>query len=172
MWIYGAGPGWSYTEMREFGTSIGPWLWFKLYWAAWALLLAVVAALFWVRGKESGFGFRLQLACHRFTKQTVGAASVAALLILSLGGFIFYNTNILNKYRNSVEVGDWRAEYERRYGRYENIPRPQLTATKLHIEIYPERRAVEIRGSYLLLNGSDVTIDSIHVSTSTGGATH
>ncbi len=52
--VYGAGPAWSYTEMRGFGPSLGPWLWFKLYWAAWALLLAVVARLLWVRGKESG----------------------------------------------------------------------------------------------------------------------
>ena len=29
--------------MRGFGPSLGPWLWFKLYWAAWALLLAVAA---------------------------------------------------------------------------------------------------------------------------------
>jgi ABC-2 type transport system permease protein len=171
LWIYGAGPGWSYTEMREFGASIGPWLWFKLYWAAWALLLVVVTRLFWVRGKESGIDVRLKLARRRFSNKTVWTAGVAVSLILSLGGFIFYNTNILNKYRNSTEVGDWRAEYERRYGRYENISQPQLTATKLHIEIYPERRAVEIRGSYFLLNASDVTIDSIHVSTSTGGAT-
>lgn len=170
MWIYGAGPGWSYTEMREFGTSIGPWLWFKLYWVAWALLLVVLAKLFWVRGKESGFGLRLQLARRRFTNGTVWTAGVALLLILSPGGFIFYNTNILNKYRNSTEVGNWRAEYERRYGQYENVARPQLTGTKLHVEIYPESRAVEIRGTYRLVNESKIAIDSIHVSTSTGGA--
>ncbi len=46
--------GGRYTEMRGFGPSLGPWLWFKLYWAAWALLLAVVARLLWVRGRESG----------------------------------------------------------------------------------------------------------------------
>ena len=39
--IFGAGPGWNYTDLRGFGTSLAPWAWFKLYWAAWALLLAV-----------------------------------------------------------------------------------------------------------------------------------
>ena len=29
-----------YSDMRGFDPFIGPWLWFKLYWAAWALLLA------------------------------------------------------------------------------------------------------------------------------------
>src|SRR6185295_411108 len=49
--VYGSAPRWSYTDMRGFGPSLGPWRWFILYWSAWALLLAVVARLLWVRGK-------------------------------------------------------------------------------------------------------------------------
>lgn len=170
MLIYGAGPGWSYTEMREFGTFIGPWMWFKSYWAAWALFLAVIAALFWARGKEGGFRVRLSLARRRFSGQTRWVAGVAALLILSIGGYIFYNTNILNKYSNSSEFEEWQAEYEHRYGKYENTLQPELTGTKLNIEIYPQQRAADIRGSYRLLNTSNVAIDSIHLSTTVSGA--
>ncbi|OJT26045.1 hypothetical protein BO221_09440 [Archangium sp. Cb G35] len=167
--VYGAGPGWSYTEMRGFGPFLGPWLWFKLYWAAWALLLAVVARLFWVRGKESGLGVRLRLARRRFTRPTAWVAGAAAVLILTLGGFIFYNTNVLNPYLSGSGITERRAEYERRYRRYESIPQPQLTGTHLRVEIHPERRAVEIRGSYRLVNGSALPIDSIHVATAMGG---
>jgi ABC-2 type transport system permease protein len=166
--IYGAGPNWTYTEIREFGPFLGPWLWFKLYWAAWALLLTVLAMLFWVRGKENGFRFRLQSARHRFTGSTTTACSVAVILILVLGGFIFYNTNILNTYRNSTQVGEWRARYEHRYGRFENVLQPSIARTKLNVDIYPERYGVTIHGSYYLVNKGDVAIDSIHVSTSTG----
>jgi ABC-2 type transport system permease protein len=168
--IFGAGPGWSYTEMREFGPFIAPWLWFKLYWAAWALLLVVIATLFRVRGKESALSVRLPIAKHRFNQQTAWVAGIATVLIISFGGFIFYNTNILNTYFNGDEMGELRAAYERLYGRYENIAQPQLTGTKLHVEIYPEKRAVDIRGSYQLINRNNVDIDSIHVSTSMSGA--
>ena len=168
--VYGAGPGWSYTEMRGFGPFLGPWLWFKLYWAAWALLLAVVARLLWVRGKEEGASARLRLARDRFARSStrvVGAAAVG--LLLALGGFVFYNTNVLNQYLSSADVTERRAVYERRYRRYESIPQPRLTGTNLRVEIHPERRAAEIRGSYRLVNGSTVSIDSIHVATATGG---
>ncbi|HEX6862602.1 MAG TPA: hypothetical protein VF414_07300, partial [Thermoanaerobaculia bacterium] len=163
--VYGAGPGWSYTEMRGFGPSLGPWLWFKLYWAAWALLLAVVARLLWVRGRESGLGVRLQLARRRFTRPTAWTAAAAVGLILTLGGFIFYNTNVLNEYRTASDIVERSAEYERRYRRYAGIPQPRLTGTRLHVEIHPERREVQIRGSYRLVNRSTVAIDSIHVAT-------
>jgi ABC-2 type transport system permease protein len=166
--IYGAGPGWSYTEMGGFGPSIGPWLWFKLYWAAWALLLAAVGRLLWVRGQESGFRMRLHLARRRFTRATTWTAAAAVGLILVLGGFIFYNTNVLNEYLTASDVVERRAEYERRYGRYARVPQPRITGTNLHVEIYPERRAVDIRGSYRLVNRDAVPIDSIHVATVRG----
>ncbi len=163
--VYGAGPGWSFTEMRGFGPSLGPWLWFKLYWAAWALLLGVVARLLWVRGRESGLGVRLGLARRRFTGPTAWTAAAGVGLILTLGGFIFYNTNVLNEYLTASGIVERSAEYERLYRRYADIPQPRLTGTRLRVEVYPERREVQIRGSYFLVNRSAVAIDSIHVAT-------
>jgi len=163
--VYGAGPGWSYTEMSGFGPSLGPWVWFKLYWAAWALLLAVVARLLWVRGRERGLGVRLQGARRRLTRPTAWTAAAAVGLILTLGGFIFYNTNVLNEYRTASDVAERRAEYERRYGRYDGIPQPRLTGVNLRVEIYPYQRKAEIRGTYRLVNRSAMAIDSVHVAT-------
>lgn len=163
--VYGSDLGWSYTDMRGFGPFLGPWLWFKLYWAAWALLLAVVARLLWTRGRERSPGARLQLARHHFTHRTAWTAAVAVGLILTLGGFIFYNTNVLNEYSTDSDRMEQRADYERRYGRYEGIPQPRLTGTKLQVEIYPERREVDINGTYRLVNKSPVAIDSIHLAT-------
>ncbi len=99
--IYGSGPRWTYSDMRGFGPSLGPWLWFKLYWAAWALLLAVGGKLLWVRGAERSFRSRLHLARRRSTRATLGVAALAVALIVTLGGFIFYNTNSLNRYRTA-----------------------------------------------------------------------
>ena len=162
--IYGAGPMWTYTDMRGFGPSIAPWLWFKLYWAAWALLLAVLARLAWVRGRESSVGARLRLARQRFHRSAVVGAASAIGLILMLGGFIFYNTNVQNEHRTSSEIAKLRAEYELRYKRYESVPQPQVIATRLHVEILPQRREVSVRGSHQLLNSSAVPIDSIHIA--------
>ncbi|GAB3171490.1 ABC transporter permease/M1 family aminopeptidase [Telluribacter humicola] len=168
MLIYGASPGWSYTEMRGFEPSIGPWLWFKSYWVAWALLLAVTARLLWVRGRETSFPVRLRLARQRLTRTTVWTAGLAVGLILTLGGFIFYNTNVLNEYHTASEMKERAAAYEQSYGQYSDTPQPQLAATKLNIEIYPERRAVDIIGTYHLVNHNKKAIDSIHVTTVPG----
>jgi ABC-type transport system involved in multi-copper enzyme maturation permease subunit len=166
--IYGAGPEWSYTEMTGFGNSIGPWLWFKLYWAAWALLLAVFGRLFWVRGLGKSLTDRLRIARFRMTRSTVTVGTLAAALVLLFGGFIFYNTNILNKYVTASEVKQLQAEYEKQYGQYAGKPQPTLTATKLHVEIYPDQRIISIHGTYTLINTHAEAIESIHIATATG----
>jgi ABC-2 type transport system permease protein len=165
---YGAAPGWTYSDLRGFGASIGPWLWFKLYWGAWALLLMVAAKLFWVRGREQGVLSRLKLARRRLTRSTISVAAAALALIISLGGFIFYNTNVLNAYESASYKMERRAEYERRYGQYEGIPQPRLASAALRVEIYPERREAEILGSYRLVNKSGVGIEAIHLATASG----
>ena len=163
--VYGSDPGWTYSDMRGFEPFVGPWLWFKFYWAAWALLLAVAATLFWVSGTEADLGSRLALARRRFTRRAAGLAAASVALILTLGGFIFYNTNVLNPYRTASGGVAWRAEYERRYGQYKGIRQPQLIGTNLRVEIYPDRREAEIRGTFHLVNTSTDAIDSIHVAT-------
>jgi ABC-type transport system involved in multi-copper enzyme maturation permease subunit len=167
--IYGSDPGWTYSDMRGFDPFIAPWLWFKLYWTGWAALLAVAGTLFWVRGKEPGV--RLALARRRVTPRAAGVVSATLALVLMSGGFIFYNTNVLNAYRSASEAGAARAEYERRYGRYKGIPQPQLEATTLRVEIYPRRGEVDIHGTFLLVNRRAHAIGAIHLATSSAVTT-
>ena len=162
--VYGSDPGWSYSGVRGFGPFIGPWLWFKLYWTAWALLLAGLATLFWVRGTETTPASRIALAGRRFTRRMRGAVVATLALIISMGGFIFYNTNVLNGYAPAAAGVARRAEYEKRYGQYRNVLQPQLTRTSLRVEIYPERREVEIRGAFDLVNATEAAIDTIHLA--------
>jgi ABC-type transport system involved in multi-copper enzyme maturation permease subunit len=166
--VYGSAPKWAYTDMRGFGASLTPWRWFMLYWGAWALLLAVVGKLLWMRGAEGGARARLKQARHRFTRSTAGAAVVAVGLVVALGGFVFYNTNVLNDYSSPSERAARQAEYERCFGRYARVAQPRLAGTRLRVEIHPKRREVEIRGSYHLVNASGAPIDTIHVAVAPG----
>ena len=161
--LYGGAPAWSYSEMAGFASQIEPWLWFRLYWSGWALLFAVLAYLFWVRGAERGLRPRLALARRRLTRGPVAIGTAALAIIVGAGTFVFFNTNVLHRYRTDAELDRHRDEYERLYGQYATLAQPVLAATKLHVEFYPERGAATVRGSYRLENRSAVAIGSIHV---------
>jgi hypothetical protein len=162
--VYGGDAGWTYSDMNGFGPFLEPFLWFKLYSAGWALLLAVAACLLWVRGRESGVRGRLRQARARFVGSLRRMVGVALGLILLVGGFIFYNTNVLNAFGAADEAAALSTEYQERYGRFENIAQPMIERARLRVEIYPDEPAVDVSGSFHLVNRSGASIDSIHVS--------
>lgn len=166
--VYGSAPDWFYSDMRGFGRSLGPWSWFMLYWGAWALLLAVAAKLLWVRGLERRPRVRLRQARGRFTRPTAAIAAAAVALVVGLGGFVFYNTNVLNAYRTPADAAEMRAGYERRYGRFAGAAQPRLARVSLRVEIHPRRRAAEVRGTYHLVNETAEAIERIHVAPAFG----
>ncbi|BCT93415.1 hypothetical protein LYSHEL_24390 [Lysobacter helvus] len=165
--VFGASPDWSYSDIRGFGASLLPWLAFKAYWIAWAVLLAVLARLAWVRGRESDPRARLALARARMTRPTMITAAFATLAVLGLGTGILYNTNVRNHYRSHDAGLANQAAYERRYARYADVPQPRVTASSMRVELYPKQRAADFRGRYRLVNATPHAIDTVHVATAT-----
>ncbi|MGH7503573.1 MAG: hypothetical protein ACREL7_17740 [Longimicrobiales bacterium] len=163
---YGWKPDWRYSPISGFEPFLGPVLWFQLYWAAWTILLALVARLLWVRGVERTMMERMRVARRRFTGRMSGAVVATLALVVLTGGFVFYNTNILNAYQSTAEVPLRQAEYERSYGRYRSEPQPRMTATELNLDIYPDRREADVRGVHHLANRTAQPIDTIHVAVS------
>lgn len=163
--IFGADPGWVHSDMAGFGPFAAPFAWFKLHWAAWAMLMGVAALLFWTRGTEGGAGARIRLARRRITRRVVAGTAAAAVLVVATGGFILHNTHVRNVFRTAGEMEAGEAEYERRYARFADAPQPWLTDVRLDVELHPERRAVAVRGTYRLVNRTGVPIDSVHLST-------
>ncbi|MBF8965261.1 ABC transporter permease [Pontibacter sp. FD36] len=166
--IYGADLGWSYSDMRGFGSQLASWIWFKLYWVAWALLLALLTLRFWVRGRETGIGQRIRRAVLHPSKPLLLALACGLLAIFSLGAFVFYQTDVLTEQLSKDELLARRATYEQLYGKYHGVPQPTLTATSLHVEFFPDQGEAWVSGVYTLQNKSRVAIDTIHIATALG----
>ncbi|MDF1505539.1 hypothetical protein [Roseisolibacter sp. H3M3-2] len=162
---YGGDPGWSYSDMRGFGPFLGPVLWLKAYWGAWAVLLAVASRVLWARGTERGDVARLRLARRRLTPRVAGASAAPAAATVGLGGFVFYNTNVLHAYRAEGEAEARRVAYERAYARHADAPRPALAATRVRVELFPAEGAAELRGTHLLVNRTGAPLGAVHVAT-------
>ena len=163
MLVYGSDPGWVWSDLNGLAPFIEGIVWFKLYWAAWALLFALLASLFWVRGRELGLRRRLALARQRLQGPALCAAAIALTLIVTLGAFVFYNTNIVNDVRSPDDIAADKAGYERKYKRFADAPEPSLFAARMNVELYPSEGAAEIKGTFWLVNRTDRPIDSLHV---------
>jgi ABC-2 type transport system permease protein len=163
LYQYGADGGTTYSDMNRFGPYLKPFWWFKAYWAGWALLFAVVSNLFWIRGQELGGKWRLQLARLRFDRSSLATAVIAGTVIAGVGGFIFYNTNVLNVYRTTHDRERASVDYERRYKQYETLPQPRISGVRVNVDLFPNDQNVVVRGTYRLVNRTTTPITAVHV---------
>jgi len=86
------------------------------------------------------------------------------LAFVSTGCFVFYNTNVLNEYRTTKDGEKLQAEVEKAYKKYDGLAQPRITAARADVDIYPDRRAVDVRGVYTLVNKTDKPISDLHVT--------
>ncbi|HEX7153801.1 MAG TPA: M1 family aminopeptidase [Thermoanaerobaculia bacterium] len=153
-----------YSDMNGYGHFVQPLLWFTVYWLFFLGLLLVVSQLFWVRGTETRFATRWREAKQRFSKPVFAVLIASFAGFLSTGCYIFYNTNVLNTYRPGDEMEKLQASFEKKYKQFERLVQPRITDVKADVDIYPERRWLDIRGQYTIANKSGQPIRELHVN--------
>jgi len=152
-----------YSDMNGFGPVFTTAFWFTWYRIFIAAILCLIAILFWVRGTETRLKLRLRLSGQRFGKQVKIAAGAFICLFLFSGSYIFYNTHILNEFETEASHDLKAANYEKKYGKFEHVVQPRITAISTSVDIYPNKRNFDIKGTFTLKNKSGVPIDSLHI---------
>jgi ABC-2 type transport system permease protein len=164
LYLYGTVPDAPYSDMNGYGHFVQPLVWFNIYWSCFAVVLIALAHLYWVRGSETSMRVRSALAKLRLNGKVVSVMTLALAAFVASGAYIFYNTNVLNRYRTQDEGEKQQAEYEKKYKTYERLEQPRITAVQADVDIYPERRTVDIRGSYTLVNKWQKPVTELHVT--------
>jgi len=151
-----------YSQMNGYGHLLTPYLWVKAYWFVFCIIILVISSILFVRGSETNFKNRLKQAKHGITKPLIKIGLAGIILFIGLGSFIYYNTNVLNKYWTISEKLETRAGYEQTLKKYEYLPQAKITEVNLKVELYPESRDYTIEGYYILKNTQNKAIPNIH----------
>lgn len=159
--IFGALPALHYSDLNGYGHYLAGWRWFVLYWALLAAALLCAAGGFTMRGASAALRRQAGLACALCLAAGAGT-----------GGWIYYNTNVLNQYRSSQAWLDYRAGYETTYRRDMDLPLPSLTGIRADVDIFPATQALRIRGHYVLQNKQQTPLKVLRIQTDVRGTTH
>ena len=160
---YGSRPGMRYSDMFHFAPYIASWTAFTVYWLAFAALVAIATALFWPRGKEVTLGKRWNVAAQQFHGPWRLITLLAFVVFIATGAWLYYNTKVLNKIITPKVADRRRADYEKKYKKYENIAQPRIQSVRYAIDVFPETRNMTMRGDQLIKNITTQTIPEIHI---------
>lgn len=152
-----------YSDMNGYGHFLTAYLWVKTYWVLLGVLLLILASILMVKGKETGLKKRWTRGLNQIGKPLASFSIVCCGLFIGKGGYIFYNTHVLNEFLTTGEEDQFRADYEKSLRPFEYIPQPKIVDVNLKIDLFPSKRAYEVTGCYAITNTSPVPIREIHV---------
>ncbi|WP_201982233.1 ABC transporter permease/M1 family aminopeptidase [Hymenobacter rubidus] len=164
---FGASVPYTYSDMNGYGHLVAPLLAINAYYLAGALLLLLLAGLLWVRGNDTSLRARGRLYGQRLQAPGLRWALAGALgLFVGAGGWVFYNTNVLNQYVTPKGLEARQANAERAYKRYEKLLQPKIVAINLNADLYPTAspRGFRMAGTYTLRNKEKRALDTLFIS--------
>ncbi|MGB2388337.1 MAG: ABC transporter permease, partial [Henriciella sp.] len=165
LYDFGGRPGAPYSDMNGFGHFLAISAWFYLYWAAISVILLILSYLLWNRGTLTPIMARLRRLGGSFGPATAIAGLSSVATAVSVGGWIYYNTVIVNDYVPGPAAERRAAAFERGWGeRLLDLPQPKITDVSVDVDIYPETRRYEARGHYTLENKTDAPISRVWLS--------
>jgi len=152
----------NFSDMNLYGHFVKSFSWLSIYWLGFTMIIFATATTLSVRGTEELLKTRWLMTRHRFTKQ-IATFSILALMVFTLSGsYIYYNTNILEKYQNSKDAQKDQALYEKTLkAKYEFMNQPKIVESDIKVELYPRKRSMSADGFYYLKNKSTQPIKDI-----------
>lgn len=164
LYKYNEGPGFAYSDMNGYGSFFASYMAYKLYWALCGLVLLVVSSLFWVRGIPNSFKERVGIAVSRFRGITVVGFVVFLIGFFVLGSFIYAEDYSGENILSSKDREKKRVEWEKTYKKFENYKQPRIVAVNVHVDLFPKERNFDANGQYIMINKTDVAIDSLFLN--------
>jgi ABC-2 type transport system permease protein len=162
---FGSTPDVTYSDMFGNAPYITAWYWFTLYWTLFCGLLAIATVMFWPRGRQGRWAERWRIARLRFSTPWPALALLCLVSFAATGGWIFYNTEVLNRLIGPKDQLALRADYEKNYKQFDRLPQPHVRSDKYWVDIFPRTRNMTMRVQEELYNPYPQPLTEIHYTT-------
>lgn len=163
LYIYATTSPMPLSDMNGLGKYAGYAAWYRLYWAAGAVILAVLAWGLWRRGASAPLKVRIRRLPQRLAGRAGAITGVAVAVMVAVGSWIYYNNYVLNNFPTFNESQRWAANYEKALLPYEAHSQPHITDMTLDVDLYPDQLRAVTRGSYVIENKSDKPISQVYL---------
>lgn len=164
-------PTLQYSDVNGYGHFLTGWSWYAIYWGLFCAALVLIAQAFWIRGLAQGGLQRSANAWHKLRGNTGLALAFCLAAFGATGSWIFYNTNVLNRYEAKDAALDRQAEYENKFRQHLGLPHPSIVAVRADVDIFPAQRQVAIKATYVLQNKTTTDLDTLRIQTDLAGET-
>lgn len=163
LYNFGQSPTLIYSDMNGYGWGLLSHALYMIYWGAFSLILFVLGYGLYHRGPQQSLKTRMGLLSYQLGFSGKAIVSVALVVFLGMGSYLFYQTKVLNHYLTQDETTDLQADYEKAFKQYQSMPILVATKVNANIDIFPEERKIVAKVIFEWQNKSDKPIERMLV---------
>jgi ABC-2 type transport system permease protein len=154
----------NYSAFNGYGDGLRVFYLYKAYWTVFAVFLAGITLVFWRRFRAFSLVERLREIQPRLISATGWTSAVALSFFLTAGFWIYLQERSPeNSAADSHQEARLITSFQSGFGAWKTVPQPKIDRVFFEMDLMPDRRSYEIRGSYVLKNQSAVAIDSVMI---------
>ena len=161
---FGSIPGHVYSDMFGIAPFLPSLLWFGFYWLLVSGVLIWFSNVVMHRGVPKRWWDRVRSGFASETLRSWMVPLAFGISALLVGGWLAYNTMVLNKIVSSQDQEQIAVDYEQAYSKDASIPQPKIETVKYTIDIYPETRNVRLQAEQTIRNKSEAPIDRLYLN--------
>jgi hypothetical protein len=100
----------------------------------------------------------------RFDGRWRALVLVAGFAFAAAGGWVYYNTRVINQLLGPKDLERRQADYEKTYKVFENQRQPRVRSVKYAIDVFPSQRNINMRGEEVIQNPYGQALNEVHFS--------
>ena len=157
-----------HSQMLGFDASSQAFNDYMMLWSSLSLLFILLGFSLYRRGLDISLLQRIKVALANNRRGVSGFALAGALsVVASIGSasYLYYQINIVGQYKSQSAMLQWRADYERKYIKYQGLAQPTVTDVKNELAFFPDERRLALSSTYKLTNRTKKPINQVLIST-------
>lgn len=154
----------SYNNMNGFSILTKAFNHYSAYWLSLGTVLAIISFKLFQRGILSSFKFQVSKLTSNWDRMQRIVLASALVLLLSTGANIYYNTNVVNEYKNSAQQLDDMEAYERKFKVYKDLDRLNHIGMSSELDLYPSENKYSLKAKYQMKNKHSSPISTVFIN--------
>lgn len=152
-----------YSDFIGYGSALVGRIVVQTYWFLWGILLLLAAIRVWPRVQVDSLKIKWAAVKNSADRKRLAFLGLLLLPLLMVSYIIIDGETSIYKVDESQKV---LSEFTEKFHVLKDLPQPRISAVSLRVDLYPEKHDFTLDGEYVLVNRTDVPIDTILIKTS------
>ncbi|XZF14063.1 M1 family aminopeptidase [Chitinophagaceae bacterium MMS25-I14] len=166
VFVPGYTPDVSYSDLVGFQGSFQPYFIYLVYWLLFGLLVWRAGVKFFPATDGEPYKERWRkLTAAGWQRHSITTWAMVAGFVI-IGGYIYYNTDILNDNVSQKEQYKKQASYEKQYAHLRSEPQLSVSRVNGNIDLSPSKREMQADMKLVLINKNAVPVNNLYLNLS------